>query len=177
MHRARVRLDREHAIGSRCYLCVPEESRMPSHLAPCAQCRRYIRSNELACPFCSAAQTTPELQATPRMARGAALVLSMALAGCGQAAEPSAPLEAPTVVEVAPAIEVPVEPPRPVEPAPVEPVVEAAPEVPAVAEPPAEPPAPPPPTPAIVRPQPVRPMMARYGRPPVRRGDDDPFAG
>jgi hypothetical protein len=144
---------------------------MPSHLAPCAQCRCYIRSTELACPFCGAAQSAPELQASPRMARGAALVLSMALAGCGQAADPSDPVEAPTVVELAPVVEVPepVEPPAPVEPAPVEPaVVEAAPEVPPVAEPPA------PPTPAIVRPQPIRPMLARYGRAPMRPAGD-PF--
>lgn len=166
--KARVRAVHEHAIGAECYLRVPEES-MPSHLAPCAQCRCYIRSAELACPFCGAAQSTPELQASPRMARGAALVLSMALAGCGQAAEPSDPVEAPTVVELAPAVEVPerMEPPAPVEPVPVEPtVVETATEV------PAEPPAPPPPTPAIVRPQSVRPMLARYGRAPMNRVDD-----
>jgi len=74
---------------------------MPT-LSPCADCARFIRHDELTCPFCGAAatrRTTPGdalLERPPRVARSALVALAAAiatgsLASCSDRAVPPLP--------------------------------------------------------------------------------------
>ena len=67
-------------------------------LRPCPECRRHVRIDETACPFCRAvlAPATPPTLPVGRLTRAAVFAAGAALAGCGgpQKTEGPPPAEA-----------------------------------------------------------------------------------
>lgn len=130
-------------------------------LTPCTSCRRYIKDDETACPFCHSAGR--------RLARGAAAVMAVAALTACQSNQPE-PVDANDVT--APTADAPeAQPPQADPPAPEADNTPTPP--PDETEPPAPTPAPttsvadnkPAPVPLTPAPIPTdqRPMVARYG--------------
>lgn len=94
---------------------------MGNRLVPCNRCNRHLRNADDVCPFCGASQ-----RRSPRAAVIAASMVAVALAGCGGAQEPPAPVYGPPPTEEPPVAEPPADKPAedPVEEGEVPPPVE-----------------------------------------------------
>jgi hypothetical protein len=66
---------------------------MPT-LTSCSSCKTHIRSDEVTCPFCSAAQSAPR-----RLLTKLRIASALAIAGCAYGLPPAPPIDAGKVVD------------------------------------------------------------------------------